>query len=109
MKQSPSAIVSALISASTAAEAQARVAELEAVGCTWVPLGGKEGNFGLVNIGSDPGLAFVERMTNALDGVLERAARDIPPARLATIDTPREAAREFFGISTRRSKASHRA
>ena len=38
-------------------------------------------------------------MTNALDGVLERAARDIPPARLATIDSPREAAREFFGIS----------
>jgi hypothetical protein len=87
-----------LVSAADSDQARALVAELERRGCTWVPLGGREGNFGLVNIGSDPGLAFVERITNAIDGVLERAARDAGSARAATLETPREAARELFGI-----------
>jgi len=90
--------VATLVCASDASAAREAVRLLEALGCTWVPLGGKEGNFGLVNIGSDPGLAFVERITNAIDGVLERAARDVPPERLAAIDSPREASRDLFGI-----------
>ena len=41
---------------------------------TWRPVGDNEANYGLINIGSDPGTALVERITNALDGVIEREA-----------------------------------
>jgi hypothetical protein len=91
-------IVAGLVAAVQAERARAVVTELVRRGCTWAPLGGREGNFGLVNIGSDPGLAFVERITNAIDGVLERAARDAGAEGVAELDTPRDAARELFGI-----------
>jgi hypothetical protein len=48
-------------------DAKRVVNQLVGMGFMWLPLGEKEGNFGLVNIGSDPGFAFVERITNALD------------------------------------------
>lgn len=57
----------------------------------WAPLGGKEGNFGLVNIGSDPALAFVERITNAIDAVLERYAEAATAELVRASETPREA------------------
>jgi hypothetical protein len=84
--------------AGSTAEAHAAIASLERHGFTWTPLGGKEGNFGLVNIGSDPALAFVERITNALDGVIERRARGADPAVVAALDSPREASAMLFGI-----------
>ena len=52
--------VRGLIDAMTLAQAESCVEALVGIGYAWVPLGGKEGNYGLVNIGSDPGLAFVE-------------------------------------------------
>lgn len=41
---------------------------------TWRPVGDNEANYGLINIGSDPGHALIERVTNAIDGVIEREA-----------------------------------
>lgn len=41
---------------------------------TWRPVGDNEANCGLINIGSDPGNALIERVTNAIDGVIEREA-----------------------------------
>src|SRR5450631_1977692 len=64
-----------LLEADSIKDARRAVAALERDGYEWTPLGGKEGNFGLVNIGSDPGFAFVERITNALDSVIDEAAR----------------------------------
>jgi hypothetical protein len=61
-----------LLEADSIKEARRAVAALERDGYEWTPLGGKEGNFGLVNIGSDPGFAFVERITNALDAATKR-------------------------------------
>ncbi len=90
--------VRGLLDATTLVEARSFVDALVGLGYTWVPLGGKEGNYGLVNIGSDPGLAFVERVTNALDAVLERRAAHADPAVLASLDSPRDAARELFAI-----------
>jgi len=43
-------------------------------GYQWVPVGGYEANFGLISIGSDPGHALVERVTNAIDAIIEREA-----------------------------------
>jgi hypothetical protein len=42
-------------------DAKRVVNQLVSLGFVWLPLGEKEGNFGLVNIGSDPGFAFIER------------------------------------------------
>ena len=91
-------VLGELLRAGSGAQAHAAVAGLERMGFGWRPLGGKEGNFGLVNIGSDPALAFVERITNALDGVIERVAREAEPAVVAALDSPREAAAVLFGI-----------
>lgn len=90
--------VRGLIDAMTLAQAESCLEALVGIGYAWVPLGGKEGNYGLVNIGSDPGLAFVERVTNALDAVLERRAAQADPVLLAVLDSPRDAARELFDI-----------
>jgi len=78
-----------LLEADSIKQARRAVAALERDGYEWTPLGGKEGNFGLVNIGSDPGFAFVERITNALDAVIDEAARHAPAALVAELDSPR--------------------
>ena len=43
---------------------------------TWRAVGDNEANYGLINIGSDPGHALVERVTNAIDSVIEAEAFD---------------------------------
>jgi hypothetical protein len=70
----------------------------------WKPVGGREGNYGLINIGSDPGLALIERVTNAVDAVIEREAvrRDIQPGTANMPRTPREAVETWFGIPSGR-------
>jgi hypothetical protein len=60
----------------------------------WLPIGGIEGNYGLVNIGSDPGLALVERITNAIDAIVEREALN----RRVDAKTPRKAIELLLGI-----------
>jgi hypothetical protein len=62
----------------------------------WVPVGGKPNNSGIINVASDPGRSLVERLTNAVDGVLEREHE----LRNGTPDcrTPREAASAWLGI-----------
>src|SRR5450631_2432850 len=85
-----------LLEADSIKDARRAVAALERDGYEWTPLGGKEGNFGLVNIGSDPGFAFVERITNALDAVIDEGARHAPAALVA--DSPRAAVSALFGI-----------
>ncbi len=63
---------------------------------TWIPVGGKPNNSGIINVASDPGRSLVERLTNAVDGVLEREHEihhGKPDCR-----TPREAASAWLGI-----------
>jgi hypothetical protein len=89
----------ALLGASTLAEAREAVRALTRGGAfAWRPLGDKEGNFGLVNIGSEPGLAFVERVTNALDAVVDLAAAAVAPEVRADLESPRDAPRRLFAI-----------
>jgi hypothetical protein len=87
-----------LLEAYSMKDARRAVAALERDGYEWTPLGGTEGNFGLVNIGSDPGFAFVERITNALDAVIDEAARHAPAALVAELDSPRAAVAALFDI-----------
>ncbi len=61
----------------------------------WRPVGDRPNNIGTIRIASDPALSLVERITNAIDAMLElgRAANVGPdPSK------PRDAAHRWFGI-----------
>ena len=92
------AALTTLVDTAELAAAEAAVETLLARGYQWAPLGAKEGNFGLVNIGSDPALAFVERITNAIDAVLELHAEAAAPDLVRSFETPREAAASLLAI-----------
>jgi len=82
-------------------EAAEIVRKLEAKhGFRWRPVGDREGNYGNINIGSDPGHALVERVTNAIDAVVEREAlRALSKSRTKNLpSSPREAVETWFGI-----------
>lgn len=61
----------------------------------WRPLGGRENNYGLVNVGADAGDALVERITNGMDALIERG---VGRERLIGLETPRQAVERLFGI-----------
>jgi hypothetical protein len=92
------AALALLLEARSLKDARRAAGALTGLGYVWAPLGGKEGNFGLVNIGSDPGFAFVERITNALDALIDHAAAGAPAAMVAELDSPRAAVTALFGI-----------
>ena len=105
MKTTAQSLLAKLASTRTLSDANDIVAQLQKVhDFRWRAVGDREGNFGTINIGSDPGNAFIERVTNAIDGVIEReAARRL--AKLAKSKTvkgipasPREAVEEWFGV-----------
>src|SRR5450755_338469 len=87
-----------LLESRTLKDAKRVVSMLVGMGFGWLPLGEKEGNFGLVNIGSDPGFAFIERTTNALDALIDEAARRAPPAVVAELSSPRAAVAALLAI-----------
>lgn len=63
----------------------------------WRPVGDRPNNIGTIRIASDPALSMVERVTNAIDAMLElgRAANVGPEP-----SNPREAAQHWFGVPT---------
>lgn len=66
---------------------------------TWRPVGDNEANYGLINIGSDPGNALIERVTNAIDAVIEREALRQRGRKAGTVPaSPREAVEQWFGV-----------
>lgn len=66
---------------------------------TWRPVGDNEANYGLINIGSDPGNALIERVTNAIDGVIEREALRQQDKKGGIIPaSPREAVERWFHV-----------
>jgi hypothetical protein len=98
---SPLELLEALQAADTAAEVIATVQQFEAEHsqrCKWVAVGRKENNSGIINVASDPGRSLVERLTNAVDAVLEREheLRHGKPECLS----PREAATAWLGVPT---------
>ncbi len=70
------------------------LSEKEDVG--WVPVGGKQNNLATINIGSDPAAGVIERITNAIDAVLEREWQE--RGQPEGINSPREAVAQWFGI-----------
>jgi hypothetical protein len=60
------------------------------------PVGGRENNIGTIRAASDPGLASVERITNAMDAVLELEALQ----HRGGTTSPRAAAKEWLGLGS---------
>jgi hypothetical protein len=89
----------ALSQANSAADAEAAIAGFEeAYGsrAAWQPVGGRPNNRGVIEVSADPGRALVERVTNAIDAVLElehERRRGIPVCR-----SPKEAASAWLNV-----------
>lgn len=64
-------------------------------GMQWRPVGDRPNNNGTITMASDPGLALIERITNALDAVLELGRLRRPRE---TASSPREAAQKWYGV-----------
>lgn len=62
----------------------------------WVPLGNNPDNFGPISIGADPFDGIAERITNAIDAIVE-AEVELRP-ELKSCATPRDAIEAIFGF-----------
>jgi len=62
----------------------------------WRPVGGRDNNLAIINLGSDPAAGVIERVTNAFDSVidLEWETRGRP----AHLTSPRAAIAQWWGI-----------
>lgn len=101
MAQQEQELLAALAAATRIDDVRGLVIELEKrFQYTWRPVGDNEANYGLINIGSDPGFALIERITNAVDAVIEREARRRIGKKgdVRIPSSPREAAELWFQI-----------
>jgi hypothetical protein len=62
----------------------------------WVPVGNRENNLATINISSDPAAGLIERVTNAIDAILER--KWMEAGEPSNFRSPREAVEIWFGI-----------
>jgi hypothetical protein len=89
----------ALIGSNAVSDIDSAIAQFAAahgVAVQWVPIGGRENNRGSVEVSGDPGRALVERVTNAVDAVLEaehERHNGRPDCR-----SPREAATAWLNV-----------
>ena len=62
----------------------------------WRSVGGRDNNLATINLGSDPAAGIIERVTNAIDSVmdLEWERRGQP----TNVKSPREAVDAWFGV-----------
>lgn len=85
-----------LWNARTTADVEAILAEVAKAGSlTWRALGDRTNNNGTIRMASDPNLAFVERVTNGMDAILDLAHLQHPGVDVAS---PREAARQWLHV-----------
>jgi len=93
---SPATLVQAAWNCRTMSDVRALLAAAGRSGTMkWRPVGDRPNNIGTIRIASDPALSMVERITNAIDAMLELGrAGNVGPDPL----NPREAAHRWFGI-----------
>jgi hypothetical protein len=63
---------------------------------SWLPVGDIDNNFGIINMGKDPAGGLIERVTNALDAVIERRWQEL--SQPAHLPSPRAAVREWWDV-----------
>lgn len=92
-------LFTALVSSTAVADIDSAITQFKTahgVAVKWVPVGGRENNRGSVEVSGDPGRALVERVTNAVDAVLEsehEKHHGHPDCR-----SPREAATAWLNV-----------
>lgn len=64
----------------------------------WRFVGNSENNLATINLGSDPAAGVVERITNAIDAVLEREWNQ--QGQPTNVTSPRQAVAQWFGIES---------
>jgi len=72
--------------------------QLKASWIVWRPVGDRKNNSGTIQAAGDPARSLMERVTNGIDAVIERAHQEHhgkPDCR-----TPREAVQAWFGVPT---------
>lgn len=86
-----------LLSANKVTEVTDVIGELsEARQVVWVPVGDNDNNLATINLGSDPAAGLIERITNAVDAVLDQKWHEQgEPAHLLS---PRDAVEEWYGV-----------
>src|SRR5438105_3177481 len=62
----------------------------------WKPVGGNDNNLAIINLGSDPAAGVVERITNAIDAILDHEWQQ--RGQPAHLTSPRAAVEAWFGI-----------
>jgi hypothetical protein len=62
----------------------------------WKPVGENDNNLAIINLGSDPAAGLIERITNAIDAVLELEWNE--KRQPSAILSPRMAAEKWFGV-----------
>lgn len=87
----------AVLAASTPAEVADALAALdEDSAASWSPVGNRENNRGTIEVAADPGRSLVERLTNAVDAVLE--LEHVTHNGLPDCRSPKEAAAAWLNI-----------
>jgi|MTBAKMStandDraft_1061839.scaffolds.fasta_scaffold02555_7 hypothetical protein len=91
------AIASAFLAAKTVHEvAQAINSVIKLKQEKWIPVGGIDNNLAIIGLGSDPAAGVIERITNGIDAVLDRAWME--QGEPLNVFSPRSAAEEWFKI-----------
>lgn len=98
MSPTTSKLAQQMWTARTEADVQVLLNAIQATvpGVQWRPVGDRPNNIGTIRVASDPALAMVERVTNAMDAMLELGHYEHPadPAP----QSPRQAAQMWFGV-----------
>lgn len=68
----------------------------EELSIAWKPVGDNDNNLATINLGSDPAAGVIERITNAIDAVLEQ--QWLERKQPTHLNSPRKAVEEWFGI-----------
>lgn len=63
---------------------------------TWAPVGGRPNNSGIIQVAGDPARALVERITNAIDAVIEREHHKHQGR--PECESPKDAATAWLGV-----------
>lgn len=91
-------IASRLLETTTVKDLVEIISEIQSSGTriAWKPVGGNDNNLAIINLGSDPAAGVIERVTNAIDAVLELewTEKNQPPH----LTSPRVAVESWFGI-----------
>ena len=88
-------VLNALLSATTSAEVERVISRLgDRIG--WVPLGNNRGNYGVIRTSADPYGGITERITNAIDALIEMECELRP--ELKGSGDPRAAVEAIYGF-----------